>query len=309
MNETKIRILCIGEAMLELQNLNVGSQSAQIGVAGDTLNTAIYMKRLLKERADVFYLTVLGTDEVSDQIKKYIQSQGIRTESIRHTRARIPGIYSINLNRNGERSFNYWRNRSAAKDLFKADKDFSAMDNFDLIYYSGITLSILPEKVRNTFLKRLKNRNKKTLVAFDSNFRPTLWRTKADALVWTNKAWGNCDIALPSIDDEMSLLGLSEEESVINYFSGYGASCVVFKRGIDGPLLLGEKKKRIFSKVINAVDTTAAGDSFNAGFLSSMVIGNSREYSIKVGHNIATIVINHQGAIIPESELKKLRLD
>ena len=79
----KLRILCFGEAMLELSAIDFKKKNSQIGIAGDTLNTAIYLKRLLGVRADVDYLTVLGQDHFSDQVIRYIEGEAIGCGSIR----------------------------------------------------------------------------------------------------------------------------------------------------------------------------------------------------------------------------------
>ena len=59
------RVACIGEAMIEL---SVQGNSANIGVAGDTLNTAIYLKRSAPE-IHVDYVTGL-IDEFLDTGRK-----------------------------------------------------------------------------------------------------------------------------------------------------------------------------------------------------------------------------------------------
>ena len=105
-------------------------KNARIGVAGDTLNTAVYLKRLLCESADVDYLTVLGYDQFSDQVTKYIESEEIGSGDIRRTALRAVGLYAINIDDNGERTFSYWRDSSAARLLFQLDEDFFKLTKF-----------------------------------------------------------------------------------------------------------------------------------------------------------------------------------
>lgn len=52
-----LQIACVGEAMVELA-LDRGGQSAQIGFAVDTLNTAIYLRRALGAAATVAFVSV-----------------------------------------------------------------------------------------------------------------------------------------------------------------------------------------------------------------------------------------------------------
>ena len=51
------------------------------------------------------------------------------------------------------------------------------------------------------------------------------------------------------------------------------------------------------------VDSTAAGDSFNAGFLAAYFSGKSASVSARHGHELAKVVISHAGAICPKEEV------
>ena len=73
------RIACIGEAMIELSLVD---DDAQVGVAGDTLNTAIYLHRSAPDM-QVDYLTYLGDDPFSARIRSFIAAQGVGTRAIR----------------------------------------------------------------------------------------------------------------------------------------------------------------------------------------------------------------------------------
>jgi len=47
------------------------------------------------------------------------------------------------------------------------------------------------------------------------------------------------------------------------------------------------------------VDTTAAGDSFNGGYLAALFSGQSQAQALRSGHDLAAQVVQHRGAIIP----------
>ena len=65
------KIACIGEVMIELSLQT--TETAQIGIAGDTYNTAVYLAHLLQGRAEVHYVTALGQDAFSDRILAHMQ--------------------------------------------------------------------------------------------------------------------------------------------------------------------------------------------------------------------------------------------
>jgi 2-dehydro-3-deoxygluconokinase len=298
------RIACIGEAMIEL-SLNEGETlSAGIGFAGDTLNTAIYLQRALAGAAKVSYVSVLGHDPFSARMRAFIEAQGVSAGHIGTSPDRLPGIYAISIDARGERSFHYWRDNSAARTLFQPGSGTSLdmLDGFDIVYFSAITLAILPAEMRAAFLDRLAlwRRSPGCRVAFDSNYRPRLWSNTGEAREWIARAWSLTDIALPSIDDEMALFGDADEEQAVRRLTATCPGTGALKRGPKGPLPLGESAApQAFPPVEKVVDTTAAGDSFNGGFLGALVRGKPMAQALAQGHAFASAVIRHRGAIIP----------
>ncbi len=291
----KLTIACVGEAMVEL---NVDNRESQIGFAGDTLNTAIYLARELGAAGNVDYVTVLGRDALSDRMAAFIEAEGVGTSRITRHATRLPGIYSIAVDVNGERSFSYWRDQSAARTLF--EDSFAPLAGADVIYLSGITLAILPAERRETLLEHL--RQSEATVVFDSNYRPRLWEDAETARRTIEAAWRATDIALPSLDDEMALFGDADASAVLARLRGYGLSRGALKRGGDGPLAISPVAVAgNFAQAENVVDTTAAGDSFNAAYLASILTGASEADALQAGHQLASHVIGIRGAIAPKA--------
>ena len=306
MSYIKARVLCVGEAMVELSNTNFATNSTSIGIAGDTLNTAIYIKRLLGDQVVVDYLTVLGVDFYSDQILNYISSEGVGTEKIRRISSSGPGIYAISTDKLGERSFSYWRDNSAAKTLFGRSVDFESMLGYDFIYFSGISLAILAQRARDDFQRWVTDKRGDISFFFDSNYRKTLWLNTVIAQSTIEKALRNSTIAFASLDDHKQLTGQNNEASIVNGLKKSGATQVVLKRGEDGPLLIGKTTANpSFERIKNVVDSTAAGDSFNAGFIASYLQGHSYLTCAEHGHMLASKVLQYPGAVCPMSAMRR----
>ena len=91
-----------------------------IGIGGETYNTAVYLSKLKPEHElIVSYVTALGIDSFSERILSNIRQHNIDDSFIERREALLPGLYTIETDENGERSFSYWRSQSAAKTLFK----------------------------------------------------------------------------------------------------------------------------------------------------------------------------------------------
>ncbi|EBA03147.1 2-dehydro-3-deoxygluconokinase, putative [Rhodobacterales bacterium HTCC2150] len=290
-----MKVACIGEAMIEL-SIDATDHS-KLGVAGDTLNTAIYMKRTAPE-LQIDYVTRLGGDSFSDRIRDFIASQGLGIDQIEMDADRIPGLYAINTDDAGERSFTYWRENAAARGLFdrKGDVDFSALSSYDAIYLSGISLAIMPVHVRQGLFAFLADYQGQ--FAFDSNYRPRLWEDKETAKAVIGAAWEIADISMPSIDDEMALFGDDTEADVQKRFEGYAPKHLALKRGPSGPFVPNVTGV-IYPEAAKVVDTTAAGDSFNGAYLARLLSGADDATSAMAGHMCAANVVGHRGAIAP----------
>jgi 2-dehydro-3-deoxygluconokinase len=59
-------------------------------------------------------------------------------------------------------------------------------------------------------------------------------------------------------------------------------------------------------RVAKIVDTTAAGDSFNAGYLCGRLTGKDPGTAAAIGNQLAAIKIQHPGAIMARSAMPKL---
>jgi 2-dehydro-3-deoxygluconokinase len=82
---------------------------------GDTLNTAIYLARL---GASVDYVTALGDDVWSDEMLSGRRAEDVGTDLVVRLAGRVPGLYIIRTDENGERRFYYWRDSALARQLF-----------------------------------------------------------------------------------------------------------------------------------------------------------------------------------------------
>jgi 2-dehydro-3-deoxygluconokinase len=295
----KQTFLSIGECMVEMAPTASGDY--HLGFAGDTLNTAWYARQTLAPHWDVAYFTAVGEDAVSQRMTDFIGNAGIRTDLIRLLPDRTVGLYLIQLD-NGERSFAYWRSDSAARKL-AADLAAlrGALATANLIFFSGITLAILSPADRQTLLDAIADaRNVGATVAFDPNLRPRLWEDPDTMRTAIMAAAAVSDILLPSFEDEAAAFGDPAPEDTARRYAGRGAGLVVVKNGADEMLALdrGQTIRFTPAPVTAIVDTTAAGDSFNAAFLAAYLGSSDLAQAIRAGAELAAKVISKRGALV-----------
>lgn len=297
------RVAIIGECMVELTK-NQGELKQSFG--GDTLNTAVYLSRLTEQHGvTTSYVTGLGQDSFSQEMLIAWQQEKINTEMVYFSKDKLPGMYAIETADDGERSFHYWRNDSAAKYWLRDHSVEELANQFcqhQMIYLSGISLAILPQDCLESLIKLLKIcRNEGVKIAFDNNFRPALWSDLDVARSIYKEILSISDIAFLTFDDEVLLWGDDTEQQAIDRTLALGVEEIVVKRGGDDCFVV---TKEIFesvssNKIEKIVDTTAAGDSFSAGYLAKRILGGDMTDSASSGHLVAGTVIQHRGAIIP----------
>ncbi|AHM71408.1 2-dehydro-3-deoxygluconokinase [Yersinia hibernica] len=306
---TSKNIAVIGECMIELSQK--GSDLSR-GFGGDTLNTAVYVARQVPQQAlNVHYVTALGTDSFSNEMLNAWQQENIDTSLIQRLDNKLPGLYFIETDSTGERTFYYWRNDAAARFWLsspQADEICQRLEKFDYLYLSGISLAILDNASRQRLLQLLRAcRANGGKVIFDNNYRPRLWQSKEETQQAYRAMLACTDIAFLTLDDEDMLWGEKPLEQVIERTQDLGVSEIVIKRGADSCIVWVKEGFEAHQYDVPAVklpkekvvDTTAAGDSFSAGYLAVRLTGGSAHDAAVRGHLTASTVIQYRGAIIP----------
>jgi len=296
-----IRAICIGEAMVELRPQ--GPDTFSRSVAGDVYNAAVYMRRCLGETAQVSFLTVVGEDPLSAELMAAFDGERIDTGLVFVEAARLPGLYMIELDGRGERTFLYWRGESAARCWVTAlDRAGGAevLAGADLVMFSGISLAILTPEDRHRALSLLAAlKGRVGAIAFDPNVRPALWAGPAEARQSVEAAMSLADIVLASQDDGAWIWGQTDPGLQIERILKFGPGEVVVTLGEGGMQMFAEGKARTApSPGAAVIDTSGAGDSFNGAYLAARLTGVSPFAAAQAGQALAAKVVTRPGALI-----------
>ena len=296
------KAVCVGECMIELARGGDGRFGLAVG--GDTFNTAVYLARA---GIDTGYIMALGDDPYSQAVIDMAAAENVASSAIARLPGRLPGLYLIETDDTGERSFYYWRETSPAREVFSngvSSQVHDMLTGASLIYFSGISLWLYERDGMGPFLEVLAEaRQHGARIAFDSNYRPRLWGANKEpvrnAFAY---AAAIADIVLPSLDDERMLWDDTSAEDVLQRYSHAGVGEIVVKDGAGGAYILdevGAVQHIAVPAVLSPVDTTAAGDSFNAAYLAARLAGLEPPEAVMYGHKLSGIVVSHRGAIVP----------
>lgn len=291
--------LSIGECMVELSD--AGSGLLRRGFAGDTFNMAWYARRLLPAQWQVSYCSCVGDDALSGEMLRFMADSGVDTTHVARLAGLSPGLYMISL-KDGERSFAYWRDNSAARRLADdAARLRGAMGGADVIVYSGITLGILTARAgRELIAAAAEAKRRGVMVAFDTNYRSRLWQGRSDGAEMMLAAAAASTVVLPGLDDEQVLFGPCTAGEAARRYASLGVSTVVVKDGAKGATVLdGDVLTPIVASAPReVVDTTAAGDSFAAAFLARLAGGAAAVDAARFAAGVAAEVVAARGALV-----------
>lgn len=287
-------ITVIGEAMLELSRAEGDGWNLRYG--GDVINTAIHLAR---SGDTVRFASAIGADPMSAELRTAWEGEGVDTSILLATADRVTGLYAIETDAAGERSFHYWRGESAAKRMF--DLPGSAMmaeqaAKSDLLYFSLITLAILPEEGREKLFALCEAvRANGGKVAFDGNYRARLWPDAATARYWRDRAIALSDMGLPTLADEVEMGEADDAQDAARRWGAAEGREVVVKLGAEGCLVNGEIVAP--PARLSVVDSSGAGDAFNGGYLHARLAGQPPREAALAGHRLAGWNIGRRGAI------------
>lgn len=289
--------------MVELRAIDEAKMSQSF--AGDLYNSAVYFKRCFPD-IEASVVTAIGRDNLSQKMLRCFESEKLNTQLVFQHDTKVPGLYLIETDEDGERSFTYWRSDAAARKVvdFLDEDALAQLSSGDMLFFSGISLAVIEESARATFWQKLQQvKDAGVKIVFDPNYRARLWRDQEQAKEQFNRAFALSDVALPGVEDFSALYGINSANEVVDFCRSFDISEVVVKNGPESVLTFESDStvSHTVTPVSNVVDTTSAGDAFNGVYLGARLTEKSISDAVRLASVAASTVIQHRGAIAPRA--------
>lgn len=269
-NQGAKKILCFGEALIDFLAESQGNDSRtpqrylrQAG--GAPANVAVAVARL---GGDGAFAGMLARDMFGDFLLESLHAAGVDTACVVRTDAAPTALAFVELDENGERRFSFYR--PPAADLLFRPLHFRAGCLEEAAVFHVCSNSLTEKGIaRTTFAGMRRTRRVGAAVSVDLNLRPNLWPPGTDPRPWLWRLLRDADLVKLSAE-ELAFLAdpLGGETAVFAKLWKGAPRLLVVTDGARPIRCLTRDGERAFPAfIVDAVDTTAAGDAFAGGFL------------------------------------------
>lgn len=265
----KDTLIAIGEALIDFIPNETGCDFENVTffrpkVGGAPANVCGAF-RVLGGKSKI--ITQLGDDPFGRKIEKELKNFGIDTSLISFTDKANTALAFVSLEKNGNRTFSFYRNPSADM-LF--DKEQIADNMFDdayALHFCSVSLGDFPMKEAHKAAIEIAAK-KDTIISFDPNLRFPLWKSKEELNKTVHEFIPLSDIIKISDEELAFLTGEEEIENALPQLFTGNVKLIIYTCGSKGAYAYTKTQKAFSTcQKVNAIDTTGAGDGFIGSFL------------------------------------------
>lgn len=263
-----IQITALGEILIDytpLPDSDAGMAVFEQNPGGAPANVLACAAKLGRRTA---FIGKVGDDIQGRFLVDTLNKTGIDTRALRIDGRYFTTLAFVELAENGERSFSFARKPGADTQLSPDELDRDLISHSDILHFGSLSLTNEPARGATMEAVHLA-RESGAMIAYDPNYRPLLWASKAEAMKQMRSPLPLVDLLKVS-DDEVSLLiDCDDPKDGAEKLVKQGLRCVVVTIGSQGALVATKDGSAMVSGFpARAVDTTGAGDSFWGGFLT-----------------------------------------
>jgi len=265
-------VLVVGELNVDiiLSGLNAFPAPGKEVLAGEMAvvlgsSSAICAAGLARLGASVTFVGVVGTDDYGEFVLRELTRLGVGVEGVRRDPTVRTGA-TVSIVYGGDRALVTFLGSIAA--LRGEDVPLDLLDHHRHLHISSYYLQKglqpgLPDLFREATARGLTT-------SLDTGFDPEERWQREDVLALL--AW--VDFFFPNEEEARALADVADVTEAARLLARHARRWVVVKRGAEGALACSRDGRCVAVPAfpVEVVDTTGAGDSFNAGFLFAHLV-------------------------------------
>lgn len=213
------------------------------------------------------FIGKVGNDQFGIFLKNVLERNNVHADGLRFSKDVNTTLAFVHLDKNGDRSFSFYRNPGADLMLSEEEVDVGLISSSRIFHFGS--LSMTDEPARSATLKALKfARDKGILISYDPNWRPPLWKDQDTAREWMRKGLSYADILKVSEEELSFLTGETEIYKGIKVLYDMGIRIITVTMGDKGCTYhCPNGSGHISAYNTKSIDTTGAGDAFVGALL------------------------------------------
>ncbi|AFK22864.1 carbohydrate kinase [Pyrococcus sp. ST04] len=230
---------------------------------GAPANVAVGVRRLGVNSA---LISKVGNDPFGDFLLEKLRAEGVNTEGVVVDKEKHTGVVFVQL-KGAKPSFILY-DGVAYFNLTPKDINWEILNASHIVHFGSVLLARRPS--RETTIEVMERIQGYSLISFDVNLRPDLWKGQEEKLADTLRAVIELVDILKMSDEEEKILremGIEAEGKLITAITLGKEGCILKSR---------EDEVKVPGYPVKPVDTTGAGDAFTAALLVGVLA--FREY-------------------------------
>lgn len=258
-------------------------QKYQIAFGGKGANQAVAAGRA---GANIAFIACVGADDIGERICQQLAQDNIDTHPVEAVEGESTGVAMIFVNGEGENNIGIYSGANAALTPQYVERHQQVIAQADAL------LMQLESPLDSVLAAATLARQHQTRVILNP----------APATKLSDDLLALIDIITPNETEAEILTGIA----VNNDDDAERAAAALHEKGIATVLItLGRrgvwlsengKGQRIAGFEVNAVDTIAAGDTFNGAFITARLEGKAMHDAVRFAHAAAAIAVTRSGA-------------
>ncbi|WP_294549782.1 carbohydrate kinase [uncultured Pseudoflavonifractor sp.] len=300
-------VAVLGEALIDFTDYGVsdgGGRLFEQNPGGAPANVACAVSRLGGRAA---FLGKVGDDMHGRFLRDTLAGEGVDVSGMVLDPSVFTTLAFVALDDSGERSFSFARKPGADTCLRREEVSKNVLEHCGILHVGS--LSLTDEPARSATLWAVKQvRSRGGAVAYDPNYRASLWRNEENARLQMRSLTPLADYIKISDEETELLTSHNSPEEAAQTLLEQGACCVAVTLGAEGALIAARDGMKVVPgcPVEWVADTTGAGDAFWGAFLAQtagsglspqeMTLEKAAEFA-RFANMAASLCIGRRGAI------------
>jgi sugar/nucleoside kinase (ribokinase family) len=290
------RIHCVGALVVDLlcgpiheypvpkRRTQVTAEWVRVMPGGGAANTPSALARM---GLAVSSFSKVGDDVNGQLVRRELEKLGVDTSGIRVSAADITPFTFVGVHADGDRTFIHTPGANVTFNLSDLDLERAVATDF-LLYHDLWVLPAMDGPAAATLLERAQRQGVTTFLDEGFGYGPK--REPLELML------PHCDYVTPSFDDLQAIYPGTSAGELASRLLALGARTAVVKMGKLGCLVAhGSERVQVSPPPAQVVDTTGAGDCWDAGFLAALAHGEDPITAARMGNACAAFGIEAVG--------------